>query len=387
MRDLMRPYTIALFVGLSLSLTFVLMPAGRASAQASIAKQPYGETAEGVAVDEYTLTNANGVEVKIITYGGIVTSVRVPDRDGNMENINLGFDNLADYETKNPYFGCITGRYANRIANASFSINGEEYTLAANNGPNSLHGGNVGFNKRVWEATEVEGDGEVGVSLHYLSPDGEEGYPGNLDVTVVYTLTDDNELRMDYTATTDAPTVVNLTNHNYWNLAGEGEGTIYDHILWVNADRYTPVDATLIPTGELAPVEGTPFDFRVPKTLGPGQRSSFEQIVLGRGYDHNFVLNREEGDTSMMLAARMYEPTSGRILEVWTVEPGLQFYAGNFLDGTLIGTSGRLYRQSDAFALETQHFPDSPNQPDFPSTVLNPGDTYETTTIYKFSVD
>jgi aldose 1-epimerase len=324
--------------------------------------------------------------VRIITYGGIVTSVRVPDRDGNMANINLGFDNLADYETKNPYFGCITGRYANRIANATFTLHGKQYTLAANDGPNSLHGGNRGFNKRVWKAQQANGDGEVGVSLHYLSRDGEEGYPGNLDVTVVYALTDDNELRMDYSATTDAPTVVNLTNHNYWNLLSEGSGTIYDHILWVDADRYTPINKTLIPTGELAPVEGTPFDFRLPKPIGPGQRSSFEQIVLGRGYDHNFVLNRDEGDTSMMLAARVIEPASGRVLEVWTDQPGLQFYAGNFLDGTLIGASGHLYRQSDAFALETQHYPDSPNQPDFPSTELRPGETYQTTSIYKFLV-
>jgi aldose 1-epimerase len=366
---------------------FALLTTGAVVGQTgSIDVQPYGTTAGGADVEEYTLTNANGVEVKIITYGGIVTSVRVPDRDGNMANINLGFDNLADYETRNPYFGCITGRYANRIAGATFTLDGEEYTLAANNGPNSLHGGVDGFDNRIWEATEVEGDGEVGVSLHYLSPDGEEGYPGNLDVTVVYTLTDENELRMHYTATTDAPTVVNLTNHNYWNLAGEGSGTIYDHILWVDADRYTPVDETLIPTGELAPVAETPFDFTVPKAIGPGQRSSFEQILLGRGYDHNFVLNREEGDTSMMLAARVYEPTTGRILEVWTDQPGLQFYAGNFLDGTLVGPSGRIYRQSDAFALETQHYPDSPNQPDFPSTELQPGDTYQTTSIYKFLV-
>lgn len=345
--------------------------------------QHYGTTADGQAIEEYILTNANGVEVRIITYGGIITSVKVPDRDGVMANINLGFNNLADYETKSPYFGCITGRYANRIANATFMLDGTRYTLAANDGVNSLHGGAVGFNKRVWKAEAIEAEGEAGVSLHYLSPDGEEGYPGNLDVTVVYTLTDDNALRIDYTATTDAPTVVNLTNHSYWNLGGEGSGTIYDYIVWLNADRYTPVDATLIPTGELAPVEGTPFDFRIPKAIYPGQRSSFEQIVRARGYDHNFVLNRDDM-TSMILAARIYDPACGRLLEVWTDQPGLQFYAGNFLNGTLVGASGRLYRQSDAFAVETQHYPDSLNQPNFPSTVLRPGETYQTSTIYKF---
>jgi aldose 1-epimerase len=374
------------FALLSVILMFAMLISVSVSAQGgSIDVQPYGTLADGQEVEEYTLTNANGMEVKIITYGGIISSIRVPDRNGELANVALGFDNLGDYETRNPYFGNITGRYANRIANARFTLDGTEYTLAANNGPNTLHGGTVGFDKRVWQATTVEGDGEVGVELTYLSPDGEEGYPGNLAVSVTYTLTDDNELRMDYRATTDAPTVVNLTNHAYFNLAGEGTGSIYDHILMINADTYTPVDATLIPTGELAPVEGTPFDFRAAKPIGPGQRSAHEQIVLGRGYDHNFVLNRADmEDTSMMLAARVYEPDSGRFLEVWTTEPGIQFYAGNFLDGTLIGTSGHLYRQSDGFALETQHFPDSPNQPDFPSTVLNPGETYETTTIYKF---
>ncbi len=353
----------------------------------SIEVQPYGTTADGQDVEEYILTNANGMEVRIITYGGIITSIRVPDRNGEVANVTLGFDNLEDYQTQNPYFGNITGRYANRIASARFTLDGAEYTLAANNGPNSLHGGDVGFDKRVWTATEVQGSGAVGVELTYLSPDGEEGYPGNLEVKVIYTLTDDNEIRMEYIATTDAPTVVNLTNHAYFNLAGEGTSSIYDHILMIDADRYTPVDETLIPTGELVPVEGTPFDFRIPKAIGPGQRSSHEQIVLGRGYDHNFVLNREEGDNSMLLAARVYESESGRILEVWTTEPGIQFYAGNFLDGTLIGPGGHLYRQSDGFALETQHFPDSPNQPDFPSTVLRPDETYQTTTIYKFLTD
>ena len=352
----------------------------------SLQVQPFGTTTDGQDVDEYILTNANGMEVRIITYGGIITSVQVPDRSGNFTNVVLGFDNLSDYETKSPYFGSITGRYANRIANARFTLDGEEYELAPNDGPNSLHGGVEGFDNKVWEAQPIESNDEVGVSLHYLSPDGEEGYPGNLDVTVVYNLTKDNELRMEYSATTDAPTVVNLTNHAYFNLGGEGTGHIYDHILWIDADRYTPVDQTLIPTGELASVEGTPFDFRIVKPLAPGQRSNHEQIVLARGYDHNFVLNREDlSDNSMMIAARIADPVSGRVLEVWTTEPGLQFYAGNFLDGTLVGTGGNLYRQSDGFALETQHFPDSPNHPDFPSTVLRSGEKYETTTIYRFT--
>jgi aldose 1-epimerase len=404
----MKLFNRFLFVTVVVALTFTLVSAMPTTAQteAGITSQPYGETADGTPVDEYTLTNANGVEVKIITYGGIVTSIMVPDRYGNMANVALGFDNLQDYQTKNPYFGCITGRYANRIANGVFTIDDVTYCLDVNNEPNSLHGGFTGFDKVVWEATEVEGENGVGLQLTYTSaagegydpeqdtvspecPEGSErGYPGNLDVTVVYTLNDENELVMDYTATTDAPTVVNLTNHSYFNLAGEGAGTIYDHILMIDADTYTPDDATLIPTGELAPVEGTPFDFQVPKALAPGQRSNHEQIVIGRGYDHNWVLNRPAtDDESLMLAARLYEPDSGRILEVWTTEPGIQFYAGNFLDGTLYGTSGRAYRQSDGLALETQHYPDSPNQPDFPSTVLRPDETYETTTIFKFLTD
>lgn len=376
---------------LKLLLTFALLlmvVSPIMSVETSITKNSYGTTSDGVVVDEYTLTNANGMEVKIITYGGIITSVRVPDRGGNWANVALGFDSLADYETLNgPYFGAITGRYANRIAGAKFTVDGTEYALATNNGPNSLHGGLKGFDKVVWTGAEVASADGVAVELSYLSPDGEEGYPGNLQTTVVYTLTNDNEIRIDYSATTDKATVVNLTNHSYFNLAGEGAGTIYDHILTIAADRYTPVDATLIPTGELASVADTPFDFRVPKTIGPGQRSSHEQVVLGRGFDHNWVLNRPDfEDTSLMLAAQVYEPESGRVMEVWTTEPGIQFYAGNFLDGTLIGSGGHLYRQSDGLALETQHFPDSPNQPDFPSTSLAPGDTYQTTTIYKFKV-
>ena len=373
---------VVLVAGLVLPGPTAVMAAGK------ITKQSYGTTADGKAVEEYTLTNANGMEVKIITYGGIITAIKVPDRNGEMANVALGFNNLKDYETKNPYFGTITGRYANRIAKGKFTLDGKEYTLATNNGPNSLHGGIKGFDKVVWTPKEVTGPDGVGLELSYLSKDGEEGYPGNLDVKVLYTLTDKNEIKMDYTATTDKPTVVNLTNHTYWNLMGEGMGTIYDHLMMINADNYTPDDPNLIPTGELAPVAGTVWDFRVPKTIGPGQRSNDPQIVIGRGYDHNWVLNRPSpDDKSLILASRVYEPTSGRVLEVWTTEPGIQFYAGNFLDGTLYGTSGHSYRQSDGLALETQHYPDSPNHANFPTTVLKPGETYKTTTVFKLSTD
>jgi aldose 1-epimerase len=345
-----------------------------------INKQLYGTTAEGKAVEEYTLTNAHGVEIRIITYGGIITSIRVPDRDGALVNVVLGFNTLADYETRSPYFGCITGRYANRIAGGRFTLDGKEYRLATNDGSNHLHGGKVGFDKRVWTPT-VSGNS---LALHYLSPDGEEGYPGNLDVTVTYTLTDDDALRVDYHATTDKPTPVTLTNHSYFNLAGSGD--IHGHRLMINADHYTPTDATAIPTGEIAPVDSTPFDFRTPHLIGPGQRSAHPQIVYGRGYDHNFVLKRPD-DNSLVLAARVSDPGSGRVMEVLTTEPAVQFYAGNFLDATLVGSNGALYRQSDGLALETQHFPDSVNHSHFPSVVLRPGETYQSTTVFRFSTD
>jgi aldose 1-epimerase len=353
---------------------------------AAIEKQPFGTTADGQSVEEYTLTNAVGMEVKIITYGGVITSVRVPDRRGDFDNVVLGFNNLADYESKKSYFGTIVGRYGNRIANARFTLDGQSYTLAANDGTNSLHGGLMGFDNRVWAAEEVRANNTVGLSLRYTSPDGEEGYPGNLTTTVVYTLTADNAIQIDYTATTDAPTVVNLTNHTFFNLSGNGSGAIYDEVLWVNADHYTPVDTNLIPTGELAPVEGTPLDFRTPKQIGERIRSSHPQMVLARGYDHNFALNRQTPD-GLELAARVLNPNTGRGLDVLTTEPGLQFYSGNFLNGTVVGSSGGTYRQGDAYCLETQHFPDSPNQPAFPSTELRPGQTYRTTTIYRFTVD
>lgn len=344
-----------------------------------ITQNPYGVTADGRQVDHYTLTNADQMTVEIITYGGIITAIRVPDRSGTLKNLVLGFDRLADYETRSPYFGCIAGRYANRIAKGRFSLDGKTYQLATNNGVNALHGGVKGFDKQVWTAQTAEDQNEASLTLSYLSVDGEEGYPGNLQVTVVYTLTATNDLRIDYAAVTDAPTIINLTNHSYFNLAGGG--SIENHLLMLNADRYTPVDDTSIPTGELAPVDGTPFDFRTPTRIGDLIRTPHPQIIIGRGYDHNFVLNPADTDT---LAARLHDPKSGRVLDVYTTEPGVQFYSGSFLDGSLVGSGGETYRQGDALCLETQHFPDSPNQPHFPSTVLRPGETFRSSTIFSF---
>ena len=357
-----------------------------AGGEAGISSEAWGE-ADGEEVTLFTLTNANGMEVKLTNYGGIITSVVVPDRDGNMENVTLGFDNLDDYLSGHPYFGNITGRYANRIARGTFDIEGEDFYLAVNNAPNSLHGGVKGFDKVVWAAEEVSGEGEVGVKLSRVSPDMEEGYPGNLAVEVTYTLTDNDEIRIDYRATTDETTVVNLTNHAYWNLAGDGSGTADNHMLTLMASNYTPVDASLIPTGEIAPVAGTPMDFTTPHAIGERIRDDFEQLVIGRGYDHNFVLDRPSpDDTSLIVAAVVEEPESGRTLTISTTEPGIQFYSGNFLDATEIGAAGKMYRQGDAFALETQHFPDSPNQENFPSTLLEPGEEFNSTTVYALSV-
>jgi aldose 1-epimerase len=348
----------------------------------TVTREAFGTTSEG-RVDRYTLTNGKGMRVRILTYGGIIQTIEVPDRRGRTANVALGFDNLTDYVERNPYFGCITGRYANRIALGRFTLDGVTYPLPINNAPNSLHGGDVGFDKHIWATTPFRHGSEVGLVMRYTSPHLDQGYPGTLTTTVTYTLTRANAIRMEYRATTDRPTVVNLTNHTYFNLAGEGSGTIEGHTLQLNASRYTPVDATLIPTGAVDPVAGTPMDFTRPKAIGERIRDDFAQLVIGRGYDHNYVLDRR-GRAGLTRAARVVEPGSGRVLTVLTEEPGIQFYSGNFLDGTLVGTSGRMYRQGDGFALETQHFPDSPNQPTFPSTVLRPGHVYATTTVYQF---
>jgi len=351
-----------------------------------VKRERFGTMPDGTVVHRYTLTNARGMEVKLITYGGAIQSLRVPDRHGRKANVTLGFSTLDGYlSTGNPYFGCITGRYANRIDEGRFTLDGVTYQLAINNPPNHLHGGNVGFDKRVWDAEVVHGKGTVGVRFHRVSPDNEENYPGALDTTVTYTLNNHNALRMRYQATTTEPTIVNLTNHAYWNLAGEGSGDINDHKLLLKASHYTPVDPTLIPTGAIDPVAGTPMDFTRSTRIGQRIRDNFEQLVIGRGYDHNWVLDRH--GSGLELAARLEEPRSGRVLEVLTDQPGIQFYSGNFLDGTLYGTSGHAYRQGDGLALETQHYPDSPNHPNFPSTVLRPGDRYDTTSVYRFSTD
>jgi aldose 1-epimerase len=353
-----------------------------AEAKPQITKQAFGKTAEQESVELYTLTNAKGVEAKIMTYGGIVVSLKVPDRHGKLGDVVLGYDNLEGYLKSNPFFGCIVGRYGNRIANGKFTLNGKPYTLARNNGENHLHGGLKGFDKVVWKAKEIKSPTGVGLSLSYVSKDGEEGYPGNLSVTVVYTLTNANELKIAYTATTDKATVVNLTQHSYFNLAGEGD--ILKHELMINGNRFTPVNQTLIPTGELRSVKGTPMDFTKPFAIGARIEQQDEQLKFGRGYDHNWVINSSPG--KLALAARAYEPTTGRVMEVYTTEPGVQFYTGNFLDGSITGKGGQVYQQRYGFCLETQHFPDSPNQPKFPSTTLKPGQRYATTTSYRFSV-
>jgi len=372
----------ALFI-LQMSLV-VLIGFAFAAGAAEPVKEPFGTTPDGVAVERYTLKNAKGVEIGVITYGARVTHILVPDRSGTMANVTLGFDTLDGYLKDNPYFGAIVGRYGNRIAKGKFTLNGKTYTLAVNNGPNALHGGLRGFDKRVWAARAMTGiNGAPSVELTYVSKDGEEGYPGTLTAKVTYTLTNDSALRIDYELTSDKDTVANVTNHAYFNLAGQGNGDILGHQIEINADRFTPVDAGLIPTGELKPVAGTPFDFRKMTAIGARIEADDQQIKLGGGYDHNFVLNGEAG--TLRQAVRVTEPTSGRSMEVLTTEPGVQFYTGNFLDGTITGAGGKVYKRRFGFCLETQHYPDSPNHPAFPSVVVKPGQPYKSTTVYRFS--
>jgi len=351
-------------------------------------RTPFGSTADGQPVELFTLTNGHGIEVQLTNYGGIITSLKTPDRLGRFDDIVLGYETLSGYLRNSPYFGAIVGRYGNRIAKGKFTLDGTTYRLAVNNGPNSLHGGIRGFDKVVWKAEPFRSDGTEGVALEYTSADMEEGYPGTLRARVTYTLTDDNRLIVDYQATSDKPTPVNLTQHSYWNLAGDGSRDILAHVLTINADSMTPVDSTLIPTGEISPVAGTPFDFRTPMPIGAriDQRRN-TQIRYGGGYDHNFVLNRGGAAAdSLVHAVHIAESSTGRTLDIFTTEPGIQFYSGNFLDGTITGKAGHIYKHRYGLALETQHYPDSPNHPNFPSTILRPGRQYRSRTVFAFGV-
>lgn len=352
------------------------------SLEGSIPAAKFDTTVDGKQVKLYYLKSNGNVQVAITNYGAKIVALLSPDKQGKLADVELGYDNIAQYiSTKERYYGGIVGRYGNRIAKGKFKVDGKEYTLAVNNGQNHLHGGKKGFNDVVWDAEQPDAHT---LKLHYLAKDGEEGYPGNLDITLTYELTDSNELKINYQATTDKATVVNLTNHSFFNLHGAGNGDINDHIMMINADKYTPVDSTLIPTGKLEAVKGTPMDFTTPTAIGDRADNDFEQLKFGKGYDHNYVLNKKGNELS--LAATVLEPQSGRYLEVWTTEPGVQFYGGNFLDGTDRGKEGKIYVHRGAFCLETQHYPDSPNQPSFPSVVLKPGQTYTSTCVYKFGV-
>lgn len=356
------------------------------AATPSITSKPFGTLPDGRKVTLYTLTNSRGATASIMNYGGTVTSLTMPDRNGKFGDIVLGFSKLGDYVTKSPYFGCLVGRYGNRIAKGRFELDGRKYRLATNNIGNALHGGIQGFDKVLWEAAPVETRQGPALKLTYTSKDGEEGYPGTLKVTATYTLTDRNELKLVYRAKTDKETVVNLTHHSYFNLAGQGNGTILDHVVTLNAGRYTPVDKTLIPTGKLAPVKGTPFDFRKPTAIGARIHQPDQQLEFGGGYDHNWVADKLVPGT-LTVIAKVEEPKSGRVMEVLSTEPGVQFYSGNFLDGTLRGKGGKVYVHRGGLCLEPQHYPDSPNHRNFPSTVLKPGQTYRNTIVYRFSTE
>lgn len=353
------------------------------SVKDNIKESAFGTLPDGRAVKLYTLRNSKGMEARISSYGGLVISLTAPDRNGKYEDVTLGYDNLEGYLKETPYFGALIGRYGNRIAKGHFTLDGKTYTLAINDPPNSLHGGKVGFDKVLWNARPFQSGIGPAVELTYVSKDGEEGYPGNLKVKVVITLTENNSLRFDYTATTDKATVVNLTHHGYFNLAGGGD--VLGYKVQILADKFTPVDQTLIPTGELKPVDGTPFDFRKPTAIGARIGQDDQQLKFGHGYDHNWVINKPFGELGVI--ARVYEPKTGRVMEVSSTEPGLQFYTGNFLDGKITGKGGRVYNHRNAFCMEPQHYPDSPNQPKFPSVVLRPGQTYKNTIIYSFTAE
>lgn len=376
-----HPYRVS---GKAAAVAACLLAAGPAFAD-SLTHTTYGKLPDGRQVDIYTMTNAHGVMVKFISLGGCITEIDTPDRNGHLADIVLGYRNLKGYDSDNTFFGATVGRYANRIAKGTFTLNGKTYHLPINNGVNSLHGGTSGFNLQIWNVAPAKTSNGVAATLSYSSPDGQDGYPGTMKVQVTYTLEDSGALRIDYQATTDKPTVLNLTNHSYFNLDGNGSGSALDQIVQIDADSYTPTDATQIPTGRIESVAGTPMDFRKPAPLGARIHQPFTQLVLGHGYDHNWVLNKKSG--ALGFAARAYSPKTGRILEVFTTEPGVQLYTGNYLDGTVIGSSGTTYRQGDGYTFETQHYPDSPNHPDFPSTALDPGQTFHSTTIFRFSTD
>jgi aldose 1-epimerase len=375
--------TVCFIALLSLAICGLALAQAAAKPKSGVQQQPFG-TLDGRPVTLYTLTNSHGVEVRAMNYGGIILSIRVPDRKGQLGDIVLGHEKLEGYTPNPPYIGAVVGRYANRIANGTFTLDGKTYTLPKNDGPNTLHGGTEKtFNKVLWDGAPLKG--KTGVVFTYLSHDGDDGFPGNLKVKVTYTLTDESALVVDYEATTDKSTPINLSQHSYFNLAGEGTGDILNHEIMINADRFTPVDKNLIPTGELRPVKGTPFDFTTSARIGARIDENYDQLVLGHGYDHNWVINRKGGDDSLVLAARVYEPTTGRVMEVSTTQPGVQFYTGNFLDGTVTGKQGHIYKHRYGLCLETQHFPDSPNHPDFPSTILKPGETFRSKTMFVFS--
>ncbi|GBQ42591.1 aldose 1-epimerase [Acidocella aminolytica 101 = DSM 11237] len=372
----------------SLAVLAALTPMlGATAAMAdSVTHAKFGTLSNGKTVDEYTMTNAHGMVVKFITLGGCITAIEVPDRNGKLGNVVLGYKTLAGYDVDNTFFGGIIGRYANRIAKGTFTLDGKTYHLPINNGVNSLHGGTSGFNLQMWKVeTKTVPDGVAAV-LTYTSPDGQDGYPGTMKVQVTYTLEDSNALKINYQATTDKPTVINMTSHDYFNLNGNGSGSALGQLVEINADSYTPTDATQIPTGKIDPVAGTPMDFRTLRPIDSRIHDDFKQLIMARGYDHNWVLNKSKPG-EMSFAAEAYAPKTGRIMKVYTTEPGVQFYTGNYLNGTVVGSDGKIYRQGAGYTFETQHYPDSPNHPNFPSTVLNPGQTFNSTTIFKFSTD